>query len=194
MTLCNYTDYANSCYPEPVAVTINQTIVEVGENSLSADQYVETVTGNSVTLPFPPLFPEGAIVMVDAVQQRYGLDYTLDSLGTITFVAGLTDAQVIVTYDYLTSGGGLSVLATGMSIPYMVTGVVAPPAGFLLMDGGALGLGAGLGYSATTYAALAAKIGTQFGGDGVANIMTQVVQSTAYVNGALEAFYYIIKT
>lgn len=94
-TTCT-TCYNRSC-PESVAVTLNQTLLSLGDDDAIVDIYCETVTGTTLTLPAEPLSGYALSVYVNGLLQQVGKHYTVDG-DEITFVNTLTGDDVQVVY------------------------------------------------------------------------------------------------
>ena len=197
MTLLECTAYANSCCPQPVAISIAQTIVKTGENAILADQFNDTVVGTQLSLTHTPWNRESLSVYVAGVPQRYGTDFSIIG-SVVTFAVALVGQQVLIPYMYIDSGSDIVTFTTGMAMTLMIDDAVVAniPNGFLIMDGGLLqGQGAGLGYLRASYPDLYDAVGDTFGGgDGSTTFLDVVVSEATYIGSTLHTYYKVIKT
>ena len=183
-----------NCSPEPVSnVTINQTTysTQFGDNEML--WYQDTLSllggGKQLTLPHAPMLLGSVMVVVDGAAQRYGIDFSLSGVAgnIITFITAPNSSNILVSFPYLSGATGTGVLTVGASVIWMGDNDDAViPTGYLLMDG--------RGYSRTTYAALYAVVGDNYGVDEEEDLfLTTPVSNTFYVNNQLVTKFSIIR-
>ena len=185
--------YTNTCAPEQVDVTINQTIVQLDgvtayvqmQSTLDSTLTFSNGERTVVVLDYTPIGRNFVSVYVSGVYQTYGVHWTLNG-NVLTILGGVLSTQdLTVIYWSTAPGAAAESITTGM-IEGWHDGVVAPD-GFLLCDGSAV--------SRTTYAALFAIIGTTYGtGDGSTTFNLPTLEQAYYAGVSLVSHAAIIKT
>lgn len=96
---CTCNDYVNSC-PEIVPVTVNQTIVDLGdysprEEAFSMDAGTITSLGTVITLGYTPINAAGVHLFRGGSLQRVTVDYTLSGQ-TITLTQAAAAGELFL--------------------------------------------------------------------------------------------------
>jgi len=162
---------SDPCYPEPVDVTINQTIVQIESGEVSWDEATLVLVAGVATLPYLPLHPENVKVYVNGLAQTANVDFTISGQ-TITFLteAPSSEDRVVANYMYASDG---SVIGEVGTIAAWGGSQLVPPDGWLFCDGSDV--------SRTTYANLFEAIGVLYGsGDGATTFTLPTMESTFY--------------
>ena len=98
----------NRCVPRPVGVSVNQTVLVLGNTAATITAYTDAgVFGPSPRISVPNTMLQGFApqVFVNGVLQRLGTEYTVDfDAGEVSFASHVTMNNDTVTVVYATSG------------------------------------------------------------------------------------------
>ena len=193
--------YGTSC-PEPIAVSLTQNIIEIGEGTLHPHTDTALLTGSTFILSYAPFNFAGMVVTVGGSLQVYGTDYSVSAAGVITFADGAVSGQTaIAIYNYVTGEASISAAITGDMETLAKDAPTAADvkAGYIILDGGSLmgeTIGSQDGYVTTLYPALSAFLAGSLDSDTCdpLNFADTVLLSLESQDGVAVSFYRIIKT
>ena len=194
------TNYCNASYPEPIAVTINQNIVQIDEGVLHPTTDSQVLTNNTFILSYAPFDFAGMVVTVGGSLQVYGTHYSVSAAGVITFADnGVAGQTAIAIYNYITGATSTGSAITGDLETLAKDDPVKADVkeGYLILDSGTRqGAGAGLGYVKTLYPDLALFLDGSLDSDtcNPLNFADTVLLSLESQDGVAVSFYRIIKT